>query len=145
MKSDWYKCNTNVLRNPAEEIRKARMKAYGYFKKGWTKRKAAQQLLLHERTIGRWYERFKREGDPRTWRPSRGARAGDMITGGKEDLIAHIRDIIHSKSPRDFGLQGTQWDATALASYIESKYGTRPSLRTAYRYLQKLHSRSFNL
>lgn len=132
----WEKCNTNELRDPAGEIRKARIKAFRFFKDGKTKREAAYFLRLHERTVGRWYERFVVEGNPKNWKTTRGARAGDKITGGKEDLIKHLKGILRSKAPQDFRLPHAKWNVKALASYIETKYGKRPSLRTIYRYLR---------
>ena len=59
-----------------------------------------------------------------------------MVTGGREDIIAHLRFILHTKSPLEFGLAQPQWDVNALAYYIKLRYGRQPSLRTVYRYLK---------
>ena len=139
VKNEWHRTNLLDLRRPNCEIQRSRKDAYRLFKKGWAKRKTAYRLHLHERTVGRWYERFAKEGDPKywkRWRYARGAKAGSKVTGGKEDLIAHLRSVLRSTSPLDFGFSQAQWDVYALASYINFRYGRLPSLRTVYRYLK---------
>ena len=138
-RSKWWRTNLTDLRDPFTGISESKKDAYRCFKKGLTKRETARRLHLHERTVGRWYERFDKEGDPKywkDWRCARGAQAGSKVTGGKEDLIAHLRSVLHSMSPSDFGLPQAQWDVNALASYISRRYGRLPSLRTVYRYLK---------
>ena len=139
MKNKWHRTNLLDLRDPDYEIRTSRRDAYRCFKQGLTKRQTARRLHLHERTVGRWYERFAKEGNPKywkSWRYGRGAKAGSKVTGGKEDLIAHLRCVLRSTSPLDVGLSQAQWDVYALASYINLRYGMLPSLRTVYRYLK---------
>ena len=139
MKNKWHRTNLLDLRDPDYEIRTSRRDAYRCFKQGLTKRQTARRLHLHERTVGRWYERFAKEGNPKYWKgwkDGRGAKAGNKVTGGKEDIIAHLRSILHTKSPSDFGLTQEAWNVNALASYIKLRYEKRPSLRTIYRYLK---------
>ena len=136
MAREWHRTNLWDLRYPKYEIEKSRKDVYRCFKKGWTKRKTARRLHLHERTVGRWYERFAKEGNPKYWGKARGAKVGSKITGGKEDLIAHLNYILRSKSPPDFGLVQAQWDVNTIVSYIKLRYGKQPSMRTVYRYLK---------
>lgn len=139
MFDQWHRTNLTDLKDPIEGIRESRKDVYHYFKKGWTKRKTAKWLHLHERTVGRWYVRFVKEGNPIHWRDARGARAGDVVTEGKEDLIAHLIGIVTSKkTPRNFGLKQDKWNVATIALYIEQRYGKRPSLRTVYRYFKFL-------
>ena len=136
MKKAWHRTNLLDLRWPDEGIHESRKDAYRCFKKGLAKRETARRLHLHERTVGRWYERFAKEGNPKYWGKARGAKVGSKITGGKEDLISHLNCILHTKSPLGFGFPQAQWDVDALASYIKSRYGKSPSKRTVYRYLK---------
>jgi len=140
VKKVWHRTNLPDLRDPDYGIQKSRKDTYRCFKKGWTKRKTARRLHLHERTVGRWYERFAKEGDPKYWQSwkhhRRGAKIGSKVTGGKEDLITHLNYILRSKSPPDFGLVQAQWDVNTIASYIKLRYGKQPSMRTVYRYLK---------
>ena len=139
---EWHRTNLPDLRDTEYGIEKSRKDTYRLFKRGWTKRKTACKLHLHERTVGRWYERFAKEGNPKYWKSwkyhVRGAKAGSKITGGKEDLIAHLSHILRSKSPLDFGLAQAKWDVNTIASYIKLRYGKQPSLRTVYRYLKRI-------
>ena len=140
MKKVWHRTNLPDLRDPDYGIQKSRKDTYRCFIKGWTKRKTACKLHLHERTVGRWYERFAKEGGPKYWQSwehhRRGAKIGSKVTGGKEDLISHLRCVMRSTSPLDFGFPQAQWDVDALASYIKSRYGKLPSMRSVYRYLK---------
>ena len=134
--SEWWRTNLRSLRDPCCGVRDSRKDAYRLFKKGVSKRETARRLHLHERTVGRWYERFAKEGSPKYWKDSRGAKAGSKITGGKENLVAHLRSILHSRSPLDFGLTQSQWDVNSIAYYIKIRYGKQPSIRSVYRYLK---------
>jgi len=135
-RSKWWRTNLADLRDPYTGIWESRKDAYRCFKKELTKRETARRLHLHERTVGRWYERFDKDGDPKYWKDRRGRKAGGMLTGGREDIIAHLRSILRTKSPLEVGLAQQQWEVNALASYIKLRYGKQPSLRTVYRYLK---------
>ena len=130
LRSKWWRTNLTDLRDPSTGIWASKKDAYRCFKKELTKRETARRLHLHERTVGRWYDRFDKDGDPRYWKDRRGRKAGSMLTGGREDIIAHLRFILHTKSPLEFDLAQSQWDVNALASYIKLRYEKRPSLRT---------------
>ncbi len=139
MKNEWHRSNLLDLRYPDSGIEKSRKDTYRLYKKGWTKRKTARKLHLHERTVGRWYERFAKAGNPKywkSWKCGRGAKVGSKVTRGKEYLIPHLKNVLCSTSPSDFGFPQTRWDVNALASYIKFRYGNLPSLRTVYRYLK---------
>ena len=136
LRSKWWRTNLTDLRDPSTGISESKKDVYRCFKKGLTKRETARRLHLHERTVGRWYERFDKEGDPKDWKDRRGRKAGNMLTGGREDIIAHLRSILRTKSPLEVGLAQQQWEVNTLASYIKLRFGKLPSLRTVYRYLK---------
>lgn len=87
---------------------------------GWTQEEVADFSGVHPRTVRRWKNRLRREGEAGLSNRPRCGRPPKLSAAQAEQVLGWIES-----SPRDFGFITERWTAPRLAAVIEDRLGVR--------------------
>lgn len=115
-----------------------RRKIFTAFTDGLTRYAAARKFHLHERTVGRWYKKFKESGEAAVHGSKRGPRAGGRLHKLSDAQMKELKKVVIDKTPDQLKFNFALWSSKAIKEYVQSEYGQSISRRTARRYMQKM-------
>ena len=100
---------------------------------GWKSTQVAELFGLTRWAVVKWIRKANADG---------AEMVNDRIRSGRptpfdEDLMKRLDEAL-SKSPRDFGISGAQWDGVVFAEYLKKKYHVEIHVRHAQRMIKKL-------
>jgi transposase len=114
-----------------------REQSFALWRDGSKPYQIAKKLKVHERTVGRWIARFRKDGRKAVAEQQRGpapALGRKLGAQGLKKLDAIIRD----KTPDQLKFRFALWSSLAVKEVGKAKFGVDISRRTARRYMHKL-------
>lgn len=128
----------NVQSLPENGRSVIRKKVYAAYKAGLTKYAAAMKCHVHERTVGRWYEKFYELGAQAVHGSRRGPKPGGEKHKLSDQQLADLKRIITDKTPDQLKFKFALWSSRAVKELVLGRHGLQISRRTARRHMQKL-------
>lgn len=128
------KRHTDARRLSQKEQGLLRQRAVKMVIAGRKKVEIAEILGVSNDTVGRWHERYEKEGNKAFEAKKRGNPAKRVLSTRQE---VWIRQKIIDKEPQQLKLPFALWTREAIVALIQQKYGLKLPLRTLTDYLKR--------
>lgn len=126
--------NDDARKLPASAQEEKRKQAVRLRKKGLGHKEIAELVGVHSLTVGRWLQRYQRQGMAALKSKPRGrpSGAGRSLTLEQEKLI---QKLITDKTPDQLKLAYALWTRQSVKEVIEQETGVKLAIRTVGKYL----------
>lgn len=113
-----------ILPRTAPVLEQVRLLAILRLADGWTRQEVAEFLDISTRTVGRWRQRFRREGEAGLACPPGRGRPPKLDAVQARQVLGWL-----DRSACDFGFTTERWTAPRVASLIEQNFALRFNAR----------------
>ncbi len=128
----------NIQSLPEKAKNRIRRKVYAALLAGERKSVVAKRLKLQDRTVGRMYERFKKDGEDAVSGRKTGPKAGTAKHKLSDEQLGRLKKTVADKTPDQLKFAFALWSSKAIKEYVKSEFNVNVSRRTARRYMQRM-------
>lgn len=114
-----------------------RQQVFAGFKSGKNAYAVAKSLNLQEVSVGRWFKRFRADGETSLKERKRGP-AEQTNAGLSAEELQKLLKAVTGTTPDQLMFDFALWSSRAVVAYVEKKFKKTICRRTARRYLQRL-------